>query len=110
MCVRVHAPTIAYEPLHWLFVSPSIFCFILVYYLFEIKSASVSQTGLKRLSQLPGSEITVMTHHTWLAIYFLSFFFFFFFGVSRLVLNSQRWTCLSLQNTEIKGVHHYAQP
>lgn len=87
VCVRVHAPTIAYEPLHWLFVSPSIFCFILVYYLFEIKSASVSQTGLKHLSQLPGSEITVMTHHTWLAIYFLSFFFFF-----SLVFQGWSWT------------------
>lgn len=83
--------------------------YILVYYLFEIKSASVSQTGLKRLSQLPGFR-DHRHDSSHLACNILSFFFFFFFGVSRLVLNSQRSTCLSLQKSEIKGVHHYAQP
>lgn len=53
MCVRVHAPTIAYEPLHWLFVSPSIFCFILVYYLFEIKSASAPRLASNACLSFP---------------------------------------------------------
>lgn len=50
--------------------------YILVYYLFEIKSASVSQTGLKRLSQLPGFR-DHRRDSSHLACNILSFFFFF---------------------------------